>query len=111
MPRSLSFSLRRLDPSSVPAPPGGRLVDAIVFELIAQECGGGGVGELPAEINLGIRYTDADASGLNEQNFTIAILDQSTRQWQPAAKQAPDPGANYVSATITRLGTYAVYQR
>jgi hypothetical protein len=32
-------------------------------------------------------------------------------QWQPAPRPATDPGDNFVSATITRLGTYTVYQR
>src|SRR6266542_1382036 len=97
--RSIRITIRPVDPSSVPAVPG-RLVDTLVFELIAEDCGGGGLADLPAEVNLGIHYTDADAAGLNEASFVIASLDQSSSTWQPTTKQAPDPGPNYTSATI-----------
>ena len=66
---------------------------------------------LPAEVNLGVHYADADAAGLNEANFTIARLDTSANQWRAVAKQAPDPPSNLTSATITEMGFYVLHQR
>ena len=107
MPQGVRFSIRKpVDPNAVPAVPGQR-VDALLFELIAETCDGGPLAKLPVEVNLGVRYTDADAAGLTEANFKIARLDQGA--WKAAEKQAPDPGANYVSATIIDMGFYVVH--
>ena len=57
--------------------------------------------------SLGVRYTDGDAAGLNEASFKIARLDQGA--WKDVEKQAPDPGANYGSATIADPGSYVVH--
>ena len=109
MPQGVRFRIRKpVDPGSVPAVPGQR-VDALLFELIAETCDGQPLAKLPGEVNLGVRYTDGDAAGLNEANFKIARLDQSDNTWKDTAKQAPDPGANFVSATITDLGYYVVH--
>jgi hypothetical protein len=99
-----------LEPGVAPPPPGP-IVGGLLFQLIAEECGGGPIPVLPAEVNLGARYSDADASGLNEQNFTIARLDTNTNQWRTVEKQVADPNGNYDSATITDMGYYVVYQR
>jgi hypothetical protein len=110
MTRPVRLAVRMVDPGTVPALPG-TLIDALVFEVLGEFCdGGGGIALLPAEINLGVRYTDAEAAGLFEANFKIAALDPVDKQWVPEPKQAPDPGANFVSATIMRLGFFAVYQ-
>ena len=95
-------------PTSVPATPGTR-VDGLTFQLIAEYCAGGALATLPAEVNLGISYTDADAAGLNEASFTIARLDPVDNLWKPTAKQAADPPANYTSATIMDMGYYVVH--
>jgi hypothetical protein len=110
MSRAIRLSVRLVDPSTVPGLPG-TLVDRLVFEVLGEFCdGGGAIALLPQEINLGVKYSDADAAGLNEANFKIAALDPVDQQWVPEPKQAPDPGANFVSATIMRLGFFAVYQ-
>lgn len=111
MPQDLAISITMVTPGTVPATPG-QLVDQLVFRLQAQGCGGEPrPANLPAEVNLGVRYSDADAAGLNEQSFTLALLDPTANTWAPAAKQASDPAANYASATIANTGTYALYQR
>jgi len=62
-------------------------------------------------VNLGVHYSDGDAAGLNEATFTLARLDTGANRWGPSMKQANDPPANYVSATITEMGYYVLYQR
>ena len=117
MSRSLRFTIvTPVDPAAVPASPGQR-VDGLVFQILADDCGDGTVGALspgpgllPAEVNLGVRYSDADVGGLNEANFKLAWLDSADNTWKPLAKQAPDPAANYVSATIQTTGYFVVYQ-
>ena len=53
---------------------------------------------------------DANVGGLNEANCKLAWLDPADNTWKPLAKQAPDPAANYVSATIMNTGFFVVYQ-
>jgi hypothetical protein len=86
------------------------VVDALRFQLIAESCNGAPIAVLQSEVNLGVHYSDSDASGLNEANFTLARLDTNTNQWQPSAKQVTDPGSNFTSATITDMGFYVLYQ-
>jgi hypothetical protein len=107
----VKFSIRMpIDSASVPPAPGP-VVGGLLFQLIAESCDGTPIATLPAEVNLGVRYEDADAAGLNEANFTLSRLDSSANQWRAAAKQASDPGANFTSATITDLGYYVLHQR
>jgi hypothetical protein len=111
MTQSLKFSIRiPVDPASVPPAPGP-IVGNILFQLMAETCDGTPLATLPAEINLGVSYTDADAVGMNEGTFTLSWLDSSANRWNPALKQATDPPANYASATITDMGYYVLYQR
>lgn len=110
MSQSLKFSIRQpIDPGSVPPPPG-TVVGGLLFQLIAETCDGAPLATLPAEINLGIHYSDAEAAGLNEAAFKISRLNTNTNQWQPEAKQAADPAANFTSATITEMGYYVLHQ-
>ncbi|MCC6178962.1 MAG: hypothetical protein IT305_26945 [Chloroflexi bacterium] len=99
-----------IDPATVPATPG-TLADDLRFLLIFEDCGGNPISTLPAEVNLGIHYNDADVAGLNESNLTISHLNATANQWQPVAKQAGDPSSNYISATIQDGGYYTVYQK
>jgi hypothetical protein len=109
--QAVKFSIRLpVDPASVPPPPGAP-VGGLLFQLIAESCDGNPIPTLPAEINLGVHYADADAAGANEANFTLARLDTSANQWRQAQKQATDPGSNFTSATITEMGFYALYQK
>ena len=111
MSQSIQFSIRfPIDPASVPPAPGP-MVDTLLFQLIAETCDGSPLAVLPAEVNLGVRYTDAEAAGLNEANFTLSRLDTSANQWRQVQKQAADPPNNYTSATITEMGFYVLHQR
>jgi hypothetical protein len=111
MTRNIRIAARLpVDPATVPPPPGSP-VGGLLFELQAEICEGGALGELPAEVNLGIRYSDQEAAGMGEQGFTISMLDPADRQWRPVEKQAADPPNNWVSATITRMGFYVVHPR
>jgi len=113
MSRSIRIVVDKpIDPATVPAVPGQK-VDDLLFRIRAEDCNGGSVAPLPNEVNLGVHYTDGDVGGLNESNFKIAWLDQSggsAGTWKDAQKQANDPPANYVSATITDIGYYVVHQ-
>jgi len=110
MTRNIRVAARMpVDPATVPSPPPP--VGGLLFELQAEICEGGALGELPAEVNLGIRYSDQEAAGMGEQGFTISMLDPADRQWRPVEKQAADPPNNWVSATITRMGFYVVHAR
>jgi hypothetical protein len=109
--QAVKFSIRLpVDPASVPPPPGPA-VGGLLFQLIAESCDGNPIPTLPAEINLGVHYSDADAAGANEGNITLARLDTSANQWRQVQKQAPDPASNLTSATITEMGFYVLYQR
>lgn len=109
MPANVRFTLlSNLPVNTIPAPPGIR-VGGLVFNIAAGPCNGGGFVTLPAEINLGIRYTDLEATAYNERAFFIARLDPDDNLWTDAMKLADDPGANYVSATIKHAGLYTVY--
>jgi hypothetical protein len=111
---SMSRSLRvtivtPVDPASLPPSPGQK-VDALLFQLIADDCAGGAVATLPAEVNLGVRYADQDASGLTESKFLIGRLDPANNSWKPLEKQTADPNVNLVSATTPATGFHLVYQ-
>src|SRR5215207_1727897 len=93
--QSVKFSIRLpIDAASVPPAPA-QVVGSLLFQLMAESCDGSPIAVLPAEVNLGVHYTDADAAGLNEQNFTLARLDTGANQWRDAAKQATDPPSNF----------------
>lgn len=104
----LYVQLNRVDPGSLPPPPGG-LISPFIFRLSAAPCGGSELGALPGEGNLGVSYRNRVADGRDEGRFTLVFWDGS--QWSPATKVATDPGNNFVSATVTQLGVYALVQR
>ena len=111
MSQSVRFSIRQpIDPASVPPAPGP-VVGGLLFQLIAESCGGSPIAVLPAEVNLGVSYTDADATGLNEANFMFSRLDTNANRWQAVTKQATDAPANFSSATIMDMGYYVLHQR
>jgi hypothetical protein len=102
---NLNVTLERVDPGSVSPPPGGTL-GSLVFRLSAAPCGGSGLSALPGEGNLGVGYRDSVVSGKDESKLKLMYWDG--QRWTEAPKQAADPGANYVSATISALGVYAL---
>ncbi len=91
-------------------PPPGDLVGQLVYEVWASDCGANRMPELPAEVNLGIRYNSADVGGRDTSRFVIGRLDMNTATWVPVEKQANDPPASYISATITQTGYYMVWE-
>ena len=111
MSQSVKITIRMpIDATSVPPAPG-QVVGGLLFQVIAESCGGTPIPTLPAEVNLGAHYNDADAAGLNESNFTLARLDTTANQWRQVQKQADDPPNNFASATVTDMGYYVLYQR
>jgi hypothetical protein len=111
MPQALRITIRqRVDPTSVPFAPGRQIGD-LLFNVLAASCDGQALARVPAEINLGINYSEIDSVGLNEPNFTIARLDPGTNQWRDEAKQAVSPPSNSAGATILDLGFFVLYER
>jgi hypothetical protein len=107
MPAGVTITVRLVDPSTVPSPPGTRVGD-LVFRIEARDGSGTPLTTLPAEVNLAVHYTDQEVAGLNEQQATLSWFDPADNRWKPAPKLATDPSTNYVAASVTALGTYAV---
>jgi len=107
MPAGLTITIRLVDPAPVPPPPGTRAGN-LIFRIEAQDASGTPLTALPAEVNLAVRYADQDVAGLNEQRATLSWLDPADTRWKPAPKLATDPSTNYVAASVTALGTYAL---
>lgn len=101
--------LQIIDFLSAPLPPGN-LVGLLAYEVQATTCDGAPLSQLPAEMNMGIRYTDLEATGLDEARFVIGRLDIPSATWHPVEKRANDPSANYTSATISQPGYYMVWE-
>lgn len=91
-------------------PPPGTYVSPLVYEVWASSCDADRLSDFPAEVNLGIRYSDLEVAGLDEGRFVIGRLDMATASWVPVEKQVSDPPANYVSATITQTGYFMVWE-
>ena len=109
MPLSLRFAVRWAASTSPPPLPG-RLVGGLVFELLAEDCAGGPLVELPTPITLVLRYGDADAAGLSEQGLTIGAREVVGGPWRRVDLQLADPTVNSVTAIISTMGYYALHQ-
>jgi hypothetical protein len=107
MPAGVEVTIRPIDPNTVAAAPGTRAGD-LVFAVEAKDASGTQLTALPAEVNLAVRYADDTVSGLNEGNLTLSRLDPATNQWQAAPKLVREPDSNYMAASVTQIGTYAV---
>jgi hypothetical protein len=107
MPTGVAITIRLVDSATAPSPPGTRAGN-LIFRIEAQDASGARLTTLPAEVHLGVRYADQDVAGLNKQNATLLWLDPADTQWKPATKLAADPSTNYLAASVTALGTYAV---
>ena len=105
MPRIAQLSLRVWNQTVFRPTPGVNLLGA-VYQVELDE---GVTVDLPTALNLGIHYTDREARGLDRQRLVIGLLDRGLDFWAPIPT-ATDPANNYVSATITRAGLYAVYR-
>ena len=107
MPAGIVLTIRLIDPVTAPAAPGTRVGDlAFVFE--ARDGTGAALTTLPAEVNLGVVYTDRDTGGLDDQTVTISWLDPVSNQWTNAPNIITDPASNVVTASVMDLGTYVV---
>ena len=89
--------------------PSGGIVGDLVFRVAAAPCGGSQLDTLPAAINLGVGYRNRVGERVDESTLTLMFYDG--REWTPAPGAQPDPQNNYVSASVTELGVYAVVQR
>jgi hypothetical protein len=98
-----------IDFLSAPLPPGS-LVGLLAYEIRASCCDSNPLEELPAEANLGIRYTDIEATGQEKSRFVIGRFDRATNAWAPVEKIGSDPSTNYISATIIQTGFYMVWE-
>ena len=104
----VSFELSKVDAGSVPPPPGS-IVGDLVFRVAAGQCGGAGLSELPSAVNLGVGYRNRVGESVDESKLTLMLYNGSG--WTVAPGSVPDPQNNYVSASVTGLGVYAVVQR
>ncbi len=101
--------LQVIDFLAAPLPPGN-LVGLLAYEIRASYCDTNPIAQLPAEVNLAIRYNDVEATGLDEARFVIGRLDTATRTWRPVEKRANDPANNTTTATIIDTGFYMVWE-
>jgi hypothetical protein len=92
-----------------PQPPG-TFVIPLVYEILGSDCDAGSLAAFPAEVALAIRYTDIEATGLDESRFVIGRLDMASGTWVPLERGANDPAANVVTATIVETGYYMVWE-
>ena len=98
-----------IDFLSAPLPPG-TLVGLLAYEIRASYCDTNPLTQLPAEANLGIRYNDIEATGLDKSRFVIGHLDMASGTWTPVEKRGNDPASNFTSATIIDTGFYMVWE-
>jgi hypothetical protein len=98
-----------IDFLSAPLPPGN-LVGLLAYEIRASHCDSTPLVQLPGEANLAIRYSDLEATGLNEQRFVIGRLNIADGKWYPLEKRANDPAGNVTTATISETGFYMVWE-
>ena len=98
-----------IDFLSAPLPPGN-LVGLLAYEIRASHCDGQPLVQLPGEANLAIRYSDLEATGLNEQRFVIGRLNIPEAKWYPLEKRANDTANNVTTATISETGFYMVWE-
>ncbi len=87
----------------------GALAGNLVFMVEARGPNGAPLATLPAEVNMNVRYDDADVAGLNEAALIVSHLDQPGNAWRPAPKLIRDPDTNFLAASVTAMGAYAVH--
>jgi hypothetical protein len=107
MPRGVTVTIRLIDPATVDAPPN-TVVGSLIFQVEAKDVGGASLSTLPAEVNLSAHYSDFEVFSRDESQVTLVWLDPADNTWKPAPKLTVDPGSNYVAASVTGAGYYAV---
>ena len=104
---NLAVDLTKVDPSSVPPPPGS-LIGQFVFRLGASQCGGSGMAALPGENNLGVGYSDNAAAGHDKTKFSLMFWDGQSGRPPRSRRTTRAPSTS--RHTISALGTYALVQ-
>ena len=111
MPLSLRVMVRPFYDLLALPPLSGRLAGLLVYEVVAEPCGGGQpLAEFPSEVNFSVNYLNEDVYDVNEQAIRFVWLEPETMAWIDVEKQALDTARNAIGATVTRTGLYAVYQ-
>lgn len=108
MPQGTWIRLSDVEPSTIPAPPGGAvLLGSMVWRMDSGAgCEGAADGQVVGDVNLGIPYNiSADKSKLQ-------IVYLQNGQWVEV-NTVPDPSPTnpYISSTIRNTGVYAVIQK
>jgi hypothetical protein len=108
MPAGITLKVRIVDPLLYSATPGIRAGD-LIFLVEATDSMGVVLPTLPGEVNLAVKYTDVDVTGLDDTAITLGRLDPLDNTWKPAPKLLTDPATNYLAASVMDTGVYAVY--
>jgi len=108
MPPGIRLRLSLVDPNAHPGTPGA-LVGDLMFRIEAWDAAGAPLATLPAEVNLSVRYQESDLDGRDDSWVTLARLDPADNQWKPPLRLLSDPAGDFVAASISDLGVYAVY--
>jgi hypothetical protein len=109
-PRPVRAQILNVLNADAAPPPSGTPVGLLVYEIRAGLCDASFLPEFPAEVSLAMRYTDAEADGLDRSRFVIGRLDLPTGHWVPVEHLANDPAANIIAATIIRTGFYMAWE-
>lgn len=108
MPSGVTLVVKRAEPAQFAAAPGTRAGD-LLFTIEAKDATGKALTTLPGEINLSVRYNEADIKSLTESNLTISRLNTTSNQWSAAPKQVKSAEGNYIAASVSEPGAYIVH--
>jgi hypothetical protein len=105
LPAGATLACRRVEPPTVPSPPGP-VVAETVFRLDASPVEGG---KLPGLVALTVTYPADAIAPADRSRVTLGYLDGP--EWKPVPDQDADPPGGRVTAPVDRPGTYALYRR
>ena len=108
MPSGVTLVVKRAEPAQFAAAPGTRAGD-LLFTIEAKDATGKALTTLPGEINVSVRYNEADVKSLTESNLTISRLNPTSNQWSAAPKQVRNAEGNYIAASVSEPGAYTVH--
>ena len=107
MPPGITLRLYLVEPAAHQPLPGA-VVGDLMFRIGARDASGALLPTLPTEVNLTVRYQDADLDGRDDALVTLVRLDPVDNQWKTAPRLLTDPATNFVAASFSDLGVYAV---